>query len=65
MQQASFVYCMPDRGTQTRASRFKRFIRRVRDAEVVVEFCSAVAGFVAIIIGLLVILPLSANVFSW
>lgn len=53
----SFSYCMPDRGTQTRPSKFKRFIRRVREAEVVVEFLSAIAGFVAIIVGLLVVFP--------
>jgi len=48
---------MPEKGTQTKPSKWKRFLNRVREADVIVETLSALAGLVAAILALLVVFP--------
>jgi len=55
---------MPDKGTQTRPNKFKRFLARLREVTPVVEFIEGVLGIVAVIIALLIVLPFTTLLFE-
>jgi len=55
---------MPDKGTQTRANKWRRFLARLREATPVVEFIEGVLGIVAVIIALFVIVPFTTLLFE-